>query len=330
MCQYSSDDGFANDWHFVHLGSRAAGGAGLVITEASAVSAEGRISAADLGIWKDEHISQLKRITRFIQERGAVAGIQIAHAGRKASTQIPWLGAYTVTAAEGGWQPVGPSPIPFRSEDAAPHALGTNEIQEIVGSFGAAARRALAAGFRVVEIHAAHGYLLHQFLSPLANHRADGYGGSFENRIRLTLEVVQAVRREWPESLPLFIRISAQDWAPGGWALTDSVELARRLKPAGVDLVDCSSGGVVPHAKVETGPGYQVPFADTVRLEAGIPSGAVGMITEPAQANKIVQTGQADMVFLARQLLRDPYWPLRAARTLGVDAPVPPQYLRAF
>ncbi len=330
MCQYSAEDGFASDWHLVHLGSRAVGGAGIVLTEASAVAPEGRISRADLGIWKDEHVSNLKRITGFIERQGAIAGMQLAHAGRKASTEIPWLGTRAVTAAEGGWQPVGPSPVPFRDEDPTPHALSVAEIEGIVDSFGAAARRALAAGFRVVEIHAAHGYLLHQFLSPLANHRPDQYGGSFENRIRLTLEVAQSVRRAWPEDLPLFIRVSAQDWAPGGWSLADSVELARRLKPLGVDLVDCSSGGIVPHARIEVGAGFQVPFAETVRREAGILTGAVGMITEPAQANEIIASGQADIVLLARQLLRDPYWPLRAARALAVAAPVPRQYLRAF
>ncbi len=330
MCQYSAEDGFAGDWHVVHLGSRAVGGAALVITEACAVAPEGRISRADLGIWMDEHVSNLRRVTGFIDRQGAVAGIQLAHAGRKASTEIPWLGTRAVTIAGGGWQPVGPSPIPFRDDDPTPHALSLAEIEGIVHAFGAAAGRAFAAGFRVVEIHAAHGYLLHQFLSPLANHRTDAYGGSFENRIRLALEVAQSVRREWPEDLPLLVRVSAQDWAPGGWTLADSVELARRLKPVGVDLVDCSSGGAVPHAKIAVGPGFQVPFAETVRREAGILTGAVGMITEPAQANKIITTGQADIVLLARQLLRDPYWPLHAARTLGLDAPVPPQYLRAF
>lgn len=330
MCQYSAEDGFASDWHVVHLGSRAVGGAALVITEASAVAPEGRISRADLGIWKDQHVSNLRRVSGFIERQGAIAGIQLAHAGRKASTEIPWLGSHALSIADGGWPPVGPSPIPFRDEDPTPHELSLAEIEGIIRAFGAAAQRAFAAGFRVVEIHAAHGYLLHQFLSPLVNHRTDQYGGSFENRIRFALEVAQSVRREWPEDLPIFVRISAQDWAPGGWSLADSVELARRLKPAGVGLVDCSSGGAVPQAKIAVGPGYQVPFAETVRREAGILTGAVGMITEPAQANKIITTGQADMVLLARQLLRDPYWPLHAARTLAVDAPVPPQYQRAF
>jgi len=330
MCQYSSEDGFANDWHLVHLGSRAAGGAALVFTEATAVTAEGRISPADLGIWKDEHFPNLARIAQFVASQGAVPAMQLAHAGRKASTQIPWVGAQAIAPADGGWQPVGPSPLPFRETDPAPHELTIPEIRRIVEAFAAAARRALAAGFRVIEIHAAHGYLLHEFLSPLTNQRSDDYGGAFDRRIRLTLEVAQAIRRVWPEDLPLFVRISAQDWAPGGWTLADSVELARRLKPAGVDLVDCSSGGAVPWAKIETGPGYQVPFADAIRRDAGILTGAVGMITEPAQANDIIARGQADLVLLAREFLRHPNWPLHAAHTLGAVPPVPPQYRRAF
>lgn len=330
MCQYSSEDGFANDWHLVHLGSRAVGGAALVFTEATAVTAEGRISPADLGIWKDEHIPNLARITQFVASHDAVPGMQLAHAGRKASTQIPWIGTHAIAPADGGWQPVGPSALPFRETDPAPHELTIPEIESIVEAFAAAARRALAAGFRVIEIHAAHGYLLHEFLSPLVNQRADDYGGAYDHRIRLTLEVANAIRRVWPEQLPLFIRVSAQDWAPGGWSLPDSVELARRLKPLGVDLVDCSSGGAVPWARIETGPGYQVPFAETIRREAGILTGAVGMITEPAQANDIIARGQADLVLLARELLRHPYWPLHAARSFGSAPPVPPQYRRAF
>ena len=330
MCQYSSVDGFAYDWHLVHLGSRAVGGAGLVMTESSAIRPEGRSTAANLGIWKDEHIPDLQRTTRFIHQHGAVAGIQLGHAGRKASVQIPWVGQQAVLPTAGGWQPVGPSPIPFRLEDATPHELRRDEIADLVKAFGAAARRALHAGFRVVEIHAAHGYLLNEFMSPLANQRTDDYGGSFDNRIRITVETVRAVRREWPPELPLFIRISAQDWAPGGWALADSVELARRLQPLGVDLVDCSSGGMVPDAKIETGPGYQVPFAEAIRRDAGILTGAVGMITAATQANEIIKAGQADVVLLARELLRDPYWPLHAARSLGVECPVPSQYLKAF
>jgi 2,4-dienoyl-CoA reductase-like NADH-dependent reductase (Old Yellow Enzyme family) len=330
MCQYSSVDGFSNDWHLVHLGSRAVGGAGLVMTESSAVRPEGRSTLANLGIWKDEHIPDLERITRFIHQQGAVAGLQMGHAGRKASVQIPWRGDQAIHPAEGGWQPVGPSPIPFRAGDQTPHELRREEIAELIGAFGAAARRALRAGFRVLEIHAAHGYLLNEFMSPLANQRTDDYGGSFDNRIRITLETVGAVRREWPQDLPLFIRISAEDWAPGGWTLADSVELARRLQPLGVDLVDCSSGGMVPDAKISTGPGYQVPLAETIRGEVKILTGAVGMISEPAQANEIVQNGRADIVLLGREMLRDPYWPLRAARSLGVEASVPAQYLRAF
>jgi len=330
MCQYSSEDGFANDWHLVHLGSRAVGGAALVFTEATAVAAEGRISPADLGIWKDQHIPNLARIAKFIADRGAVPGIQLAHAGRKASTQIPWLGTQVLSSAEGGWQPAAPSALPFRENDPEPRQLTVPEIADIVEAFAAAARRAFRAGFRVVEIHAAHGYLLHEFLSPLTNQRTDEYGGSFDHRTRLTLEVAQAIRRVWPEDLPLFIRISAQDWAPGGWTLADSVELARRLRPVGVDLVDCSSGGAVPWARIETGPGYQVPFAETIRREAGILTAAVGMITDPAQANEIIARGQADLVLLARELLRRPYWPLHAARALGAEPPIPPQYRRAF
>jgi 2,4-dienoyl-CoA reductase-like NADH-dependent reductase (Old Yellow Enzyme family) len=330
MCQYSSEDGFANDWHLVHLGSRAVGGAALVFTEATAVTAEGRISPADLGIWRDEHIPNLARIAQFVASQGAVPGMQLAHAGRKASTQIPWVGTQAIASADGGWQPVGPSPLPFRETDPAPHELTIPEIERVVEAFAAAARRALAAGFRVIEIHAAHGYLLHEFLSPLANQRSDDYGGEFDHRIRLTLEVVRAIRGSLPDHVPLFIRISAQDWAPGGWSLADSVELSRRLKPLGVDLVDCSSGGAVPGAKIETGPGYQVPFAETIRRDAGILTGAVGMITEPAQANEIIARGQADLVLLAREFLRHPYWPLHAARTLGAVSPVPPQYGRAF
>jgi 2,4-dienoyl-CoA reductase-like NADH-dependent reductase (Old Yellow Enzyme family) len=330
MCQYSSEDGFANDWHLVHLGSRAVGGAALVFTEATAVTAEGRISSADLGIWKDEHVPNLARIAHFIASQGAVPGMQLAHAGRKASTQVPWVGTQAIAPADGGWQPVGPSPLPFRETDPAPRELAIPEIKRIVEAFAAAARRALAAGFRVLEIHAAHGYLLHEFLSPLANQRTDDYGGAFDHRIRLTLEVARAVRGSLPDRVPLFIRISAQDWAPGGWSLADSVELSRRLKPLGVDLVDCSSGGAVPWAKIETGPGYQVAFAETIRREAGVLTGAVGMITEPAQANEIIARGQADLVLLAREFLRHPYWPLHAARTLGAVPPLPPQYSRAF
>ena len=330
MCQYSAEDGFAGDWHLVHLGSRAVGGAALVIAEATAVEARGRISPGDLGLWKDDHIAPLARIARFVRQNGAVPGIQLAHAGRKASTAVPWEGGAPLTAEAGGWPTVAPSPIPFRDGDPIPEELGRAAIRGIVEAFAAAAARALRAGFQVVEIHSAHGYLLHQFLSPLSNHRTDEYGGSFDNRVRLALEVAAAVRGGWPDSLPLFLRVSAQDWAEGGWRLEDSVELARRLKPLGVDLVDASSGGLVPHAKIALGPGYQIPFAETIRRGANVLTGAVGMITEAAQADTVIRQGQADIVLLARAFLRDPYWPLNAARRLGADADVPVQYRRAF
>jgi 2,4-dienoyl-CoA reductase-like NADH-dependent reductase (Old Yellow Enzyme family) len=330
MCEYSSEDGFANDWHMVHLGSRAVGGAGLVMTEAAAVESRGRISPADLGIWKDAHIEMLGRMARFIREHGAVPGIQLAHAGRKASTRVPWEGGAVVRESEGGWRPVAPSPIPFRPGESAPAELRKTDMRSIVDAFAAAARRAFTAGFQVVEIHAAHGYLINEFLSPLSNQRTDEYGGSFENRIRFGCEVVQTVRSVWPESLPLFIRISAIDWVEEGWQLEDSVQLARRLRPLGVDLVDCSSGGLVPYAKVELGPGYQVPFAERIRLKTSILTGAVGLITEPHQADDIIRGNQADIVLLAREFLRDPYWPLHAAKALGAQVEIPKQYRRAF
>jgi len=330
MCEYSSDDGFANDWHLVHLGSRAVGGAGLVVTEAAAVEPRGRISPADLGIWKDAHIEMLARIARFIREQGAVPGIQLAHAGRKASTRVPWEGGTVVPESEGGWQTVAPSPIPFRPGEPAPAEFSKSDIRAIVEAFAAATRRAVAAGFQVVEIHGAHGYLINEFLSPLSNHRADAYGGAFDGRIRFALEVATAVRGAWPDSLPLFMRISAIDWVEDGWQIEDSVELARRLRPLGVDLIDCSSGGLVPHAKVRLGPAYQTPFADRIRRESGILTGAVGMITEPDQADAIISAGQADIVLLAREFLRDPFWPLHAAKALGAAAAVPKQYGRAF
>ncbi|MGA2116273.1 MAG: NADH:flavin oxidoreductase/NADH oxidase [Bryobacteraceae bacterium] len=330
MCQYSAVDGFANDWHLVHLGSRAAGGAGLVVMEATAVEARGRISPFDTGIWSDAHVEFLSRITRFIQSQGAVAGIQLAHAGRKASTARPWEGGKLVAEAAGGWRPVAPSAVPFDDGDPAPHELSAAEIHGIVEAFAAAARRALAAGFGLVEVHAAHGYLAHQFLSPLSNRRQDHYGGSLENRIRFALEVVESVRAAWPEHLPLFVRISATDWVPGGWDIDDSVALARRLKPLGVDLVDCSSGGSSRAQQIPLGPGYQVPFAERVRREAGIPTGAVGLITTAQQAEQILRDGKADLVLLAREFLRDPYFPIRAARELGAQLPAPVQYFRAF
>ncbi len=331
MCQYSSQDGFATDWHLVHLGSRAVGGAGLVMTEASAVSPDGRISPQDLGIWKDSHIDGLARCARFIHEHGAVAGIQLAHAGRKASTPPPWEKGQILSEKDGGWRPVwAPSEIAFSPESALPQALSVQQIRGVVSSFSQAAGRALAAGFRVVEIHAAHGYLLHEFLSPLSNQRDDAYGGSFENRTRMVREVVVSIRQTWPEDLPLFVRISATDWAVGGWDVDQSVDLARQLKPLGVDLVDCSSGALVPGVSIPVAPGYQVPFAERIRQEADIATAAVGLIREPLMAAEIIQRGQADLVLLARQMLRDPYWPQHAARQLGVPAPHPIQYGRAI
>ena len=329
MCQYSSDDGFATDWHLVHLGSRAVGGAAAVFTEATAVSAAGRISPEDLGIWSDAHVEPLARIVRFVHGQSAHAGMQLAHAGRKGSTYRPWAGAAgSVPPAAGGWTAIAPSAVAFEGY-AVPQALTEAGIAGIVREFAAAARRAREAGFRIVEIHAAHGYLLHQFLSPLSNRRDDRYGGSFDHRTRLTREVVEAVRREWPERLPVFLRLSATDWVEGGWDVEQSVELARQLKPLGVDLVDCSSGGLVAHARIPLGPGYQVPFAERIRREAEIATGAVGLITTAAQADEIVRAGRADAVLLARQLLRDPYWPLRAAAELGGTESWPAQYLRA-
>jgi 2,4-dienoyl-CoA reductase-like NADH-dependent reductase (Old Yellow Enzyme family) len=329
MCQYSSHDGFATDWHLVHLGSRAQGGAGLVIAEASAVLAEGRISSGDLGIWKDAHIPALERIVEFIHDQGALAAIQLAHAGRKASMSVPFAGERLLPPSEGGWQPVAPSALAFSADYALPQALDAAGIARVVEAFAAAARRAFKAGFDVVEIHAAHGYLLHQFLSPLANLRTDAYGGSFENRVRLALEVVDAVRAEWPAHLPLFVRISATDWAEGGWSIDESVQLAGLLRQHGVDLIDVSSGGQIPNAKIPVGPGFQVQFAARIRREAGIPTAAVGLITDPEQADTIVAQGEADLVLLAREMLRDPYWPLHAAAALGEPASWPEQYLRA-
>jgi 2,4-dienoyl-CoA reductase-like NADH-dependent reductase (Old Yellow Enzyme family) len=330
MCQYSCEEGFATDWHLVHLGSRAVGGAGLVIVEATAVSAEGRISPQDHGIWLDAHIPMLRRITDFIHSQRSNAGIQLAHAGRKASTQRPWDGDSVVPVSEGGWTNVfAPSAIPFSEKYPMPIALDAAGIRKVVDDYAAATRRAREAGFDLIEIHSAHGYLLHEFLSPLSNQRTDDYGGSFENRIRALLEVVAAVRSEWPEDRPLFVRISATDWAEGGWDADQSVALARILKDRGVDLIDCSSGGLVANAKIPIGPGYQVPFAERVRKEAGIATGAVGMITEPAQADTIIRSEQADIVLLAREMLRDPYWPLHAAQTLGQKIGWPVQYLRA-
>lgn len=318
MCQYSSVDGLANDWHLVHLGSRAVGGAGLIFTEATAVTADGRITAQDLGLWDDAQIPPLQRITRFITAQGAVPGIQLAHAGRKASTHRPWLGKHgSVKVSDGGWVPVGPSKIAFDPEHTAPTELTEAQIGEIIQAFVDAARRALVAGFKVVEVHAAHGYLLHQFLSPLSNQRRDQYGSCFENRIRLTLQVSEAVRDVWPAELPVFVRLSATDWVEDGWNPDETVELAKRLRQLGVDLIDVSSGGTSAKAEIPTGPGYQTQFAAKVREESGIATGTVGLITDPMQAETILRTAQADIIFLARELLRDPYWPLHADDDLG-------------
>ena len=330
MCEYSSTDGFANNWHLVHLGARAVGGAGLIITEAAAVSPEGRISYGDLGIWKDEHIAKLKEITNFIEEQGAYAGIQLAHAGRKASHDLPWAGGKQIAADhENGWESVGPSAISFTPAEQAPVELDGKGIAKVIADFQTAATRALAAGFKVVELHAAHGYLIHEFLSPLSNHRIDQYGGSFENRIRLLLEIIDALHQVWPQEYPLFVRISATDWTDGGWDSDDSVALAKVLIDKGVDLIDCSTGGNVAGARIPLKPGYQVEFAEAVKKGTGMLSGAVGLITEAKQANDIIESGQADMIFLARELLRDPHFPLRAAHELGVEVKWPLQYERA-
>lgn len=329
MCQYSSEDGFINDWHLVHLGSRAIGGAALVFTEATAVSPEGRITPDDLGIWKDEHIEGLKRIATFIEAHGSVPGIQLAHAGRKASHSSPWKGNALIPVSEGGWQTVAPSAIPFSDTYAVPAEMTTTQIKQLIHDFQAAAVRALEAGFKVVEIHAAHGYLINEFLTPLNNQRTDNYGGSFENRCRLLLQIIAAVQEVWPADLPLFVRISASDWVDGGWTIEDSVALARILKDKGVDVIDCSSGGTSPDAKIAVGPGYQVPFAERIRKETGIKTGAVGIIVSASQSEAILESGQADLIFMAREFLRDPYFPMHAAREQGVDIEWPDQYVRA-
>lgn len=330
MCQYSSEDGMANDWHLVHLGARAQGGAGLVLTEAAAVVPEGRITPQDLGLWKDEHIAGLKRIGDFLHSLGSRFGVQLAHAGRKASMHRPWEEQKAHSPESGGWQVVAPSELAFDKSYAQPKALSVEEIASLTHAFGLATRRARHVGFDVVEIHAAHGYLIHQFLSPLSNHREDAYGGSFQNRIRLLLEVVDAVREEWPEELPLLVRISATDWAEGGWTLEESIALSKLLREGGkVDLIDVSSGGLAPGVKIPVEPGYQVPFASRIRKEANIPTGAVGLITASAQAEQIVRGGDADLVLLARELLRDPYWPLHTAQALDSEVSWPVQYLRA-
>lgn len=329
MCEYSSIDGFANDWHFVHLGSRAIGGAGLVFTEATAISPEGRITPADLGLWKNEHIAELQHITAFLHQHGAYAGMQLAHAGRKASMSVPWEPHRAIPSTEGGWQPVAPSAIPFDDTYATPIALDRAGMDKILTDFIAAAHRAISAGFDVVEVHAAHGYLLHEFLSPLSNQRTDEYGGSFENRTRFPLQVIRAVRTAWPQHLPLFVRISATDWVEGGWNLEESVVFAKLLKHAGVDLIDVSTGGNHPAQRIPVGPGYQVPHAETIRRAADILTGTVGMITKPVQADQIIRNNQADLVLLARELLRNPYWPLRAAQELKQEISWPVQYARS-
>jgi 2,4-dienoyl-CoA reductase-like NADH-dependent reductase (Old Yellow Enzyme family) len=331
MCQYSSTDGMPSDWHLVHLGSRAVGGAACVIQEATAVTPDGRISPSDAGIWSDAQMEAYKPIVQFIKANDAIPGIQIAHAGRKASVSAPWEGGgdKPVQPAQGGWPIVAPSSLPFDAGWLTPRELGGPEIGMLIQAFVKAAQRSLKAGFEVIEIHAAHGYLLHEFLSPLSNQRSDKYGGSLENRMRLTLEVAAAVRKVWPDNLPVFVRISASDWAEGGWEITQSVTLCHKLKELGIDLIDASSGGLVPHAKIPAGPGYQVPFAAAIKQESKIVTGAVGMIVSPEQAEQIIATHQADVVLLARELLRDPYWPLHAADALGINVTWPKQYDRA-
>jgi 2,4-dienoyl-CoA reductase-like NADH-dependent reductase (Old Yellow Enzyme family) len=331
MCQYSSTNGLANEWHLVHLGSRAVGGAGIVFTEAAAVEARGRISPQDLGIWSDEHVEPLARVTRFVAQHGAVPGIQLAHAGRKASTRRPWDGGGQMPESEGGWRAVGPSAVAF-DKLPTPIELSLDQIRQVQNAFVEATRRSLAAGFQIIELHAAHGYLAHSFYSPLSNRRADQYGGSFDNRVRFVVETAAAMRRAWPEKLPMSARLSCSDWIDGGWTIEDSIELAKRLRAEGVDVIDCSSGGVAPGAAIAVGPGYQVPFAEAIRKHANIATAAVGLITEPAHADEVIRNGRADLVFVARQSLNDPNWPIHAAIALRHKelAPIPSQYLRAF
>ena len=330
MCQYSAQDGFANDWHYLHYGARAVGGAGVIILEAACIEPRGRITPHDLGIWKDEHIEPLRRIVKLIESHGAVAGIQIAHAGRKASTSRPWDGGTPIAHSEGGWQPAGASPMAFDQGYPTPVELSTDDIDGLVDKFVQAAVRARQAGFKIIELHAAHGYLLHEFLSPLSNQRQDRYGGSFVNRTRFLISAACAVRKAWPQDLPMWVRISATDWMdPEGWTLDQSVQLARLLKDIQVDLIDCSSGGLVPNATIAVGPGFQTPFAEIIRREVGIRTGAVGLITSAIQAQHILQTQQADLVLVGRQLLRDPYWPVHAAAELRQKPAWPPQYHRA-
>jgi 2,4-dienoyl-CoA reductase-like NADH-dependent reductase (Old Yellow Enzyme family) len=326
MCQYSSDDGLPTDWHLVHLGSRAVGGAALVMVEATAVSPEGRISPWDSGIWSDKHADGFKRITGFVKAQGAIPGIQLAHAGRKASTDLPWRGGRPLKKDEGGWQPLAPSPTPFDSLSPLPREMDSRDMEEITSQFVTAAKRSVQAGFEVLELHMAHGYLCHEFLSPVSNRRQDEWGGTLEHRERFPLKVAEAVRKVWPEPWPLFVRISCTDWVEGGWDLAQSIDFCRRLKELGVDFIDCSSGGMVKDAVVPAGPGFQTPFAAAIRREVGIPTGAVGLITDPVQAEQIVATGEADAVLMAREMLRSPYWPLHTAKTLGVDIPWPNQY----
>jgi 2,4-dienoyl-CoA reductase-like NADH-dependent reductase (Old Yellow Enzyme family) len=326
MCQYSSDDGLPTDWHLVHLGSRAVGGAALVMVEATAVSPKGRISPWDSGIWSDKHVDCFKRITGFVKAQGAIPGIQLAHAGRKASTDLPWRGGRPLKKDEGGWQPLAPSPTPFDSLSPLPTEMDTSDIEEVAAQFIEAAKRSVQAGFVALELHMAHGYLCHEFLSPLSNKRGDAWGGTLERRESFPLKVAEAVRKVWPEPWPLFVRISCTDWVEGGWDLAQSIHFCQRLKELGVDFIDCSSGGMVKDAVIPAGPGFQTPFAAAIRREVGIPTGAVGYITDPVQAEQIVATGQADAVLMAREMLRSPYWPLHAAKTLGVDIPWPNQY----
>jgi 2,4-dienoyl-CoA reductase-like NADH-dependent reductase (Old Yellow Enzyme family) len=330
MCQYSSIDGMPNDWHFAHLGARAVGGAGLVITEATAVEPRGRISPQDAGIWSDEHIEPWGRVAKFITEMGSVAGMQLAHAGRKASTAAPWHGGKGIADVDGGWEPVAPSPMAFEPDYRQPKELSIAEIHAIQAEFKNAAARVLAAGYEWIELHGAHGYLAHEFLSPLTNKRNDEYGGSFDNRVRFLVETAREVRRIWPDDKPLTVRISASDWVDDGWDLEQSVELAKRLRTEGVDLIDCSSGGIAPGIKIPVGPGYQVPFAEAIRERAAIATAAVGLITTPEQADQIISTGQADIILIARESLRDPNWPLHAVKTLGHKVHAPKQYERAF
>ncbi len=327
MCQYSSNEGMPNDWHMVHLGSRAVGGAALVMTEAAAVSPEGRISPDDLGIWSEKHAAALKPVTNFIKKQGSVPAIQLAHAGRKASTKVPWEGQGE--DKERGWQTIAPTSVPFSENYPVPVSASIHDLERITGDFAAAANFSLKAGFQIAEIHMAHGYLLHQFLSPLSNKRTDNYGGSFENRTRFPLQIAEAVRAVWPDDLPLFVRISSTDWTEGGWDINQSVEFSRKLKTIGIDLIDCSSGGIIPGVKIPLKPGYQVQFSEAIKTRAEIKTGAVGLITEPAQAEEIISSGKADAVLLARELLRDPYWPLKAAHQLGIDIKWPVQYKRA-